>query len=55
LDDALWGTRMTKAQIIRTFGEDLGADYALAFGNGDKLILKGVASAAGLADAIDIF
>lgn len=42
------------ASVVTRFGTDLGSSVQLDFGNGDRIVLSGVASLAGLAAAIDV-
>lgn len=45
---------LSAAALVTRFGSDLGSSVQLDFGNGDRIVLTGVASLTGLAAAIDV-
>ena len=45
---------LSAAALVSRFGTDLGSSVQLDFGNGDRILLSGVASLSGLAAAIDV-
>ena len=54
LDDALWGSTLTTAQVVANFAHVVAAGVSLDFGGGDVLMLAGLTTTAGLAGLIDI-
>lgn len=53
LDADLWGSQLTKAQVVSRFADVTSAGVLFDFGDGDSLLLAGVRSLSGLADRID--
>lgn len=45
---------LSASAVVSRFGTDLGSSVQLDFGNGDRILLSGVASLSGLAAAIDV-
>lgn len=54
LDAALWGGGLTAAQVVSTYGTDLGADVELDFGSGNTVTVAGLGSLTALESVIDI-
>lgn len=50
LDDALWGGGLSKARVLRKFGEAVANKAILDFGGGEKIIITGIDTLSDLRD-----
>lgn len=56
LDDALWDGNLTAQQVVDTYGQVVGDDIVLDFGDGDGdvIVIEGITNTTQLAGSIDI-
>lgn len=55
LSSELWTGTLTAAEVVSTFGSQVGADFVLDFGGGNSVTLIGLGSVTGLESQIFIF
>ena len=55
LDDALWSGSLSAQDVINTFASSANGSTTLDFGNGNLIVLTGIANAQNLIDDIVIF
>jgi serralysin len=54
-DDAIWGGGLTKSQMLDTYATDTGSNIRFDFGDGNILVVEGVANVSDLLDDINFF
>ena len=55
LNDNLWGSGLTRNQVVSQFAAVVGGNVVFDFGSGNKLVLDGITSTAGLSADLVLF